>query len=54
MYTVLLVSAIQQSESAICMDVHTHTHTHTHTHKYHISPLFLRFFSHIGDYRILE
>ena len=32
LYNVLLVSAVQHCESAIC--THTHTHTHIYTHTY--------------------
>ena len=42
-YNVVLVSAIQQSES----DIYIYTHTHTHTHIY-IYTLFFRFPSHLG------
>ena len=45
LYNVLLVSAVQQSESAI------HTHTHTHTHTYLLS---FRFPSHLGHDRELS
>ena len=37
MYSVMLVSAVQQSESVTC-----------------ICPLFFRFFSHVGHYRVFS
>ena len=43
-----------RSLSVIHTNTHTHTHTHTHTIHTHIYPLFCRFFSYIGHYRVLR
>ena len=49
MYNVVLVSPVQQSKLAICMYVCVCVYMYIF-----IYPLFSRFFSHIGHYRILE
>ena len=44
-YSVVLVSALQQSESVICIYIYIYTHTHTYTHTYIDTHYFFSFLS---------